>query len=64
MQTYTGKALKTSKAAGNKVEQDTVYQNLGTSRIILRDYDKALRLFTISDNLLVTLNQDKKIKKY
>ncbi|UFH33186.1 tetratricopeptide repeat protein [Chryseobacterium sp. C-71] len=63
MQKYAHKALVNAKKIHNKKEEAKALQNLGTSYIILGNYNDALKYFNLSEKILSGLDQNDKIIK-
>lgn len=64
MQKYAGKALVSARKMHNEKEEAKAFQNLGTSYIILGNYDDAIKYFNLSEKILSGLDQnDKAIKE-
>ncbi|ASK31696.1 hypothetical protein CEY12_16945 [Chryseobacterium sp. T16E-39] len=63
MQKYALEALVSARKNNDKEEEAKAFQNLGTSHIILGNYDKALGNFNLSENILLSLKQEDKAVK-
>lgn len=63
MQKYAHKALVNAKKIHNGKEEAKALQNLGTSYIILGNYNDALKYFNLSEKILSGLDQNDKIIK-
>lgn len=58
MQNFAKQALQLAKKNNNVKEEAIAYQNLGTSEIILGNYDKALRYFNFGEKKLLNLKSN------
>lgn len=57
MQDFAKQALRLAKKNNNVREEVIAYQNLGTSEIILGNYDQALMYFNLSEKKILNLNR-------
>lgn len=58
MQNFAKQALQLAKKNNNVKEEAIAYQNLGTSEIILGNYDQALRYFNFGEKKILNLNSN------